>query len=187
MSPSPGCRNSTATGRAPLTPAEMAQIAGRAGRGMRDGTFGTHRRLPAAARRAWSRAVEAHSFEPLDQLCWRNSDLDFSAVDALLATPDRAAARAGPGARQRCDRPGDADCAGARARDPRHRRSGRGVVRAAVGSLPDPRFPQARRRHAHAAVRARVRPHRARRRAADRLAGRPDRRAGRARTATSTR
>jgi ATP-dependent RNA helicase SUPV3L1/SUV3 len=29
-------------------------------------------------------AVEAHSFEPLGQLCWRNSDLDFSGLDALL-------------------------------------------------------------------------------------------------------
>ena len=35
-----------------LTPAEMAQIAGRAGRGMRDGTFGTTGELPAAARRS---------------------------------------------------------------------------------------------------------------------------------------
>ena len=69
-----------------LTAAEMAQIAGRAGRGMRDGTFGTTGELPAAARRRWSRAVEAHSFEPLEQLCWRNSDLDFAGIDALLAS-----------------------------------------------------------------------------------------------------
>ena len=39
-------------------------------------------------------AVEAHSFDPLEFLCWRNDDLDFSAVDALLdsltAPPPRA-------------------------------------------------------------------------------------------------
>ncbi|MBN8908348.1 MAG: DNA helicase, partial [Rhodospirillales bacterium] len=29
-------------------------------------------------------AVEAHSFESLDQLCWRNGDLDFSSIDGLL-------------------------------------------------------------------------------------------------------
>ncbi|HEY3848487.1 MAG TPA: helicase-related protein, partial [Acetobacteraceae bacterium] len=66
-----------------LTAAEIAQIAGRAGRGMRDGTFGTTAQclpLPDEA----AAAVEAHSFESLEQLCWRNSDLDFSHVDALL-------------------------------------------------------------------------------------------------------
>ena len=68
-----------------LTAAEVAQIAGRAGRGMRDGTFGSTgqcRPLPDDV----VAAVEAHSFEPLAQLCWRNSDLDFSHIDALLAT-----------------------------------------------------------------------------------------------------
>jgi len=66
-----------------LTAAEIAQIAGRAGRGMRDGTFGSTAQclpLPDDA----VAAVEAHSFEPLEQLCWRNSDLDFSQVDGLL-------------------------------------------------------------------------------------------------------
>jgi ATP-dependent RNA helicase SUPV3L1/SUV3 len=66
-----------------LTAAEIAQIAGRAGRGMRDGTFGTTAQclpLPDDA----VAAVEAHSFDPLEQLCWRNSELDFSAVEALL-------------------------------------------------------------------------------------------------------
>jgi ATP-dependent RNA helicase SUPV3L1/SUV3 len=68
-----------------LTPAEVAQIAGRAGRGMRDGTFGTTAQCPPLADEV-AAAVEAHSFEALDQLCWRNSDLDLSHVDALLAT-----------------------------------------------------------------------------------------------------
>ena len=81
-----------------LTAAEVAQIAGRAGRGMRDGTFGTTAQCPPLGDEV-AAAVEAHSFEPLDQLCWRNSDLDLTHVDALLATPDGAAARPGPGAR----------------------------------------------------------------------------------------
>jgi ATP-dependent RNA helicase SUPV3L1/SUV3 len=67
-----------------LAAAEVAQIAGRAGRGMRNGSFGT-----TAACRPLDpdivQAVEAHSFEPLVQLCWRSSDLDFSSIDALVA------------------------------------------------------------------------------------------------------
>src|SRR6202044_2691009 len=39
-------------------------------------------------------AVEAHSFDSLDQLCWRNSELDFasleSLIDSLNAPPPRA-------------------------------------------------------------------------------------------------
>jgi ATP-dependent RNA helicase SUPV3L1/SUV3 len=68
-----------------LTPAEVAQIAGRAGRGMRDGTFGTTAQCPPLAD-AVAGAVEDHSFDALDQLCWRNSDLDLTHVDALLAS-----------------------------------------------------------------------------------------------------
>jgi ATP-dependent RNA helicase SUPV3L1/SUV3 len=67
-----------------LTAAEVAQIAGRAGRGMRDGTFGTTAQCKPLADDVVA-AVEAHSFEALDQLCWRNSDLDLTHVDTLLA------------------------------------------------------------------------------------------------------
>ena len=66
-----------------LNAPEVAQIAGRAGRGMRDGTFGTTADCPPLPPRS-SQAVETHSFERLDQLCWRNSELDFTHVDALL-------------------------------------------------------------------------------------------------------
>ncbi len=68
-----------------LTAAEVAQLAGRAGRGMRDGSFGTTGECPPLADET-AAAVEAHSFEPLDMLCWRSSDLDFHDVDALLAS-----------------------------------------------------------------------------------------------------
>ena len=66
-----------------LSAAEVAQIAGRAGRGMRDGTFGTTAGCaPIDAELA--AAVENHKFEPLEQIAWRNSALDFSHVDRLL-------------------------------------------------------------------------------------------------------
>lgn len=66
-----------------LTAAELAQIAGRAGRGMRDGTFGTTAQCPSLPDDMVA-AVEAHSFDALDYLCWRNSDLEFDHIDGLL-------------------------------------------------------------------------------------------------------
>ncbi|MDE2576798.1 MAG: DNA helicase, partial [Rhodospirillales bacterium] len=68
-----------------LLAAEIGQIAGRAGRGMRDGTFGTTADCPPIEDEL-ARAVEEHQFDRLEQLCWRNPDLDFSGIDALLAT-----------------------------------------------------------------------------------------------------
>ena len=74
-------------GRRPrhLTASEIGQIAGRAGRGMRDGTFGTTATCPPLDEDL-VRAVEGHSFQPLEQLYWRNAELDLSSVDALLAS-----------------------------------------------------------------------------------------------------
>ncbi|MDD2876862.1 MAG: helicase-related protein [Acidiphilium sp.] len=76
----------------PLAAAEIAQIAGRAGRGMRDGTFGTTGRCRPLTDELIS-AVESHAFDPLEQLAWRNSTLDFTSIEALLASllaaPDR--------------------------------------------------------------------------------------------------
>jgi len=66
-----------------LTAQEVAQIAGRAGRGMRDGSFGTTGDCPPLEPEIVEK-VETHSFEPLAQLAWRNSDLDFSSIDTLL-------------------------------------------------------------------------------------------------------
>jgi len=68
-----------------LTAPEVAQIAGRAGRGMRDGTFGTTGECPPLDDEL-VRAVENHHFEPLEQLYWRNPELDLSSVDGLLAS-----------------------------------------------------------------------------------------------------
>ena len=77
-----------------LTAAEVAQIAGRAGRGMRDGTFGTTATCPPLDDEL-VRAVEGHDFDPLDELYWRNADLDFTSVDALLASLNAAPPRPG--------------------------------------------------------------------------------------------
>ncbi len=68
-----------------LTAPEIAQIAGRAGRGMRDGTFGSTATCPDLPVELVE-AVEAHRFDPLEALAWRNSLLDFASVDALLAS-----------------------------------------------------------------------------------------------------
>lgn len=65
-----------------LSPSEMAQIAGRAGRHLRDGTFGTTGRCPPLEAEMVE-ALESHTFEPLRMLQWRNPDLDFHSVDAL--------------------------------------------------------------------------------------------------------
>ena len=65
-----------------LNPAELAQIAGRAGRAMRDGTFGTTGRCPPFDDELVQR-LESHSFDPLKMLQWRNSDLDFASIGAL--------------------------------------------------------------------------------------------------------
>jgi ATP-dependent RNA helicase SUPV3L1/SUV3 len=66
-----------------LTAPEVAQIGGRAGRGMRDGTFGVTADCPPLAEELVA-AVEAHAFEPLEQLAWRNADLDFSSPHGLI-------------------------------------------------------------------------------------------------------
>jgi ATP-dependent RNA helicase SUPV3L1/SUV3 len=66
-----------------LTAAEVAQIGGRAGRGMRDGTFGTTGTCPDLPDDIVE-AVEAHVFDPIESLAWRNSALDFSHIDRLL-------------------------------------------------------------------------------------------------------
>ena len=70
-----------------LTIAEMAQIAGRAGRHQQDGTFGTlglgGEKGPAFDE-AEIEAIEEHRFRPLDHLYWRNPALDFTDVGTLI-------------------------------------------------------------------------------------------------------
>jgi ATP-dependent RNA helicase SUPV3L1/SUV3 len=75
-----------------LTPAEMAQIAGRAGRHQRDGTFGSltlEGDALAEFRPEEVERIEEHRFEPLDFLYWRESELDFTSVEALIRSLER--------------------------------------------------------------------------------------------------
>ncbi len=74
-----------------LTPAEMAQIAGRAGRHQRDGTFGvlTLEGDSAEFRPEELEAIEEHRFAPLDHLYWREGDPDFRSVEALVRSLER--------------------------------------------------------------------------------------------------
>ncbi|MCP8938957.1 helicase [Alsobacter sp. SYSU M60028] len=71
-----------------LTPAELGQIAGRAGRHLRDGTFGTTGRCEPFEPELVTQ-LEDHVFDPLGVLQWRNPDLDFSSVAALIASLER--------------------------------------------------------------------------------------------------
>jgi ATP-dependent RNA helicase SUPV3L1/SUV3 len=75
-------------GPRPLTPAEVGQIAGRAGRHVRDGHFASTVDLGPLDRRLVE-AVEAHRFAPLSQILWRTDDLDFFSPLALLASLER--------------------------------------------------------------------------------------------------
>ena len=71
-----------------LHPAEFGQIAGRAGRYLRDGTFGTTGRCPPFDEELVN-AVEEHRFDSIGLLQWRNTDLDFSSISALQGSLDR--------------------------------------------------------------------------------------------------
>jgi len=65
-----------------LNPAEFAQIAGRAGRATRNGTFGTTGRC-APFEPELVNALQNHTFDSVKVLQWRNSKLDFSSLGAL--------------------------------------------------------------------------------------------------------
>jgi ATP-dependent RNA helicase SUPV3L1/SUV3 len=71
-----------------LRPAEVAQIAGRAGRHVRNGTFGATADLGPFDPDLVT-AVEEHRFAPLEALSWRNSELDFASPAALLDSLER--------------------------------------------------------------------------------------------------
>ena len=68
-----------------LTVAEMAQIAGRAGRHQRDGTFGALvEEGPGAFTPEEVLNIEEHRFPPLEQLYWRQGEPDYSDIAALI-------------------------------------------------------------------------------------------------------
>ena len=89
-----------------LTPSEMAQIAGRAGRHQRDGTFGTLSGTgkgdgePLQFTDEEVYAIEEHRFAPLTHLFWRDADPRFDRLETLIADlearPENAVLKAAP-------------------------------------------------------------------------------------------
>ena len=78
----------------PLHPQEVGQIAGRAGRFRRDGTFGvTGACEPMDEDLALQ--VEEHRFEPVATALWRNARLDFGSLAGLLRSLSEPAPREG--------------------------------------------------------------------------------------------
>jgi ATP-dependent RNA helicase SUPV3L1/SUV3 len=77
-----------------LTAAELAQVAGRAGRHTRDGTFGVTGRVQPFEDELVEQ-LECHIFQPLKLLQWRNRILDFSSYRSLIKSLEEAPNRQG--------------------------------------------------------------------------------------------
>lgn len=71
-----------------LSTAELAQIAGRAGRYKKDGTFGVTGNVKDLDPDVVE-AIEHHTFEPLQHVYWRNADLDYDSPKLLLRSLER--------------------------------------------------------------------------------------------------
>ena len=71
-----------------LTPPEIAQIAGRAGRSSRNGTFGVVEESLKFDEDTIEQ-IETHSFFPLKYVWWRNTDLNFNSVNKLIKSLDK--------------------------------------------------------------------------------------------------
>ena len=71
-----------------LTPAEVAQIAGRAGRYTTDGTWGDTADCHGFPEEVLAQ-VDEHRFEPVTQLQWRNDRLRFDALPNLLRSLEK--------------------------------------------------------------------------------------------------
>ncbi len=73
-----------------LNIAEMSQIAGRAGRHQRDGSFGSLAALTGGRSMEFTpeeiERIENHQVPPLSHLYWRQHDLDYANLDALTAS-----------------------------------------------------------------------------------------------------
>ncbi len=77
-------------GRTPrrLMPAEIGQIAGRAGRYQHDGTFGVTNNV-APLDEDIVEAIETHRYDKLERLSWRNREFDFRSARLLLESLSR--------------------------------------------------------------------------------------------------
>ena len=89
-----------------LRPSEMAQIAGRAGRHQRDGSFGTltgmrgDRGAPNELTEEEIYAIEEHRFQPLSHVFWREAEPRFDSIEVLIgdleSPPPKEMLRAAP-------------------------------------------------------------------------------------------
>ena len=85
-----------------LTPAEMAQIAGRAGRHHKDGTFGTLSGTQGSAEFTEEEiySIEEHRFAPISKLYWREPEPRLDDIETLIgdleARPDHEALATAP-------------------------------------------------------------------------------------------
>ncbi|MFO1155003.1 MAG: helicase-related protein [Rhodospirillales bacterium] len=78
----------------PLTPAELAQIAGRAGRFTKNGSFGTTADIGAFDPETAER-IEGHRFDPLEAVFWRSERLVFTSTEALRRSLAQTPSRSG--------------------------------------------------------------------------------------------
>ncbi|WP_310243083.1 helicase-related protein [Rhizobium rosettiformans] len=72
-----------------LNPGELGQIAGRAGRHVKDGTFGVTGRVDPFDDELVER-LETHKFDPVKVLQWRTEKFDFSSIAGLQRSLDAA-------------------------------------------------------------------------------------------------
>ncbi len=68
-----------------LAPNELGQIAGRAGRYKKDGTF-SYTKEAGNLDPLIIQQIENHNFEKIQKIYWRNSNLDFSSIENLLSS-----------------------------------------------------------------------------------------------------
>ena len=68
-----------------LAPSEIGQIAGRAGRYKKDGTF-SYTKEAGTLDPLVIQQIESHTFDSINKFYWRNSDLDFNSIELLLSS-----------------------------------------------------------------------------------------------------
>ena len=66
-----------------LTPSEIGQIAGRAGRYKNNGTFG-YTKDAGTLDPLTIQSIENHNYDQLQKIYWRNSNLNFTSIETLL-------------------------------------------------------------------------------------------------------
>ncbi len=69
--------------RRKLSSLELAQIAGRAGRNKKNGTFGTLTGVEEIPEEV-IRSIESHEFKNVDRVYWRNNELNFTSINNLI-------------------------------------------------------------------------------------------------------